>query len=206
MFVSFAAIYSAILADMIHGRRHILAWLLLAGVAHAEPPAKRVILLLGPPAAGKTTQAQALRGALGLPAVSMDDLRGAPTGLRDAASDEAANVLVRKRIAAKDCKRGFILDGYPFTAKQAEYFQSLLTQLGFPSPKVIHLSIPDSDAYLRTQVRGRADDTPEIAERRIVEYRREAELLLARYPEAVTIDATKPQAEVTAAIRKALGY
>ncbi|MDZ4798876.1 MAG: nucleoside monophosphate kinase [Bryobacteraceae bacterium] len=186
----------------------------------AQPSPKRVILMLGPPAAGKTTQSQTLKSALGLPSVSMSDVLrkegGGKGGLNkslraqiasgDLVSDEVANGLIRKRITQKDCERGFILDGYPFTAKQAEYFEALLTELGLPRPKVIHLSIGDMEAYQRTQTRGRVDDSPANAERRIVEYRREAQLLLARYPEAVTVDATKSPRDVAASIRKALGY
>jgi adenylate kinase len=210
----------AIVTIMIVRRREILAGLLLTRFVLAQSTPKRVILMLGPPAAGKTTQSQILKSALGLPAVSMAEVLrkegGGKGGLNknlraqiasgDLVSDEMANSLIRKRITQKDCERGFILDGYPFTAKQAEYFESLLAELGLPRPKVIHLSITDMAAYERTQKRGRADDSPDNAERRIVEYRREAELMLARYPDAVTVDAAKPSSAVAADIRKALGY
>jgi len=205
---------------MILPRCQLLAGLLLARFLPAQLAAKRVILLLGPPAAGKSTQSQTLKSALALPVVSMTEVLrkegGGKGGLNknlrsqiasgELVSDEVANDLIRKRITQKDCEHGFILDGYPATAKQAEYFEALLAELGLPHPKVIHLSISDSDAYERTQKRGRADDSPGNAERRIVEYRHEAELLLARYPDAVTVDATKPPAVVAANIRKALGY
>jgi adenylate kinase len=124
----------------------------------------------------------------------------------DLVSDEIANSLMQKRISRKDCERGFIVDGYPSTARQAEYFDALLTDLGLPSPVVIHLSIPDSEADRRLERRGRAEDSDANRQRRIVEYRRQAELLLARYPSAVTIDATKSPGAVAASIRRALGY
>ena len=208
-----------IVTIMILRRREILGSLLTQFVLAQSTP-KRVIFMLGPPASGKTTQSQILKSELGLPAVSMAEVLrregGGKGGLNknlraqiasgDLLSDEMANSLIRKRITQKDCERGFILDGYPFTAKQAEYFEALLAELGLPRPKVIHLSITDMAAYQRTQKRGRADDSPGNAERRIVEYRREAELMLPRYPDAVTVDATESTSAVAANIRKGLGY
>jgi adenylate kinase len=205
---------------MILRRREFLAGSLLTSFVLAQSTPKRVILMLGPPAAGKTTQSQILKTALGLPVVSMAEVlrkegggKGglnknlrAQTASGDLLSDEMANNLIRKRIMQKDCERGFILDGYPSTARQAEYFEALLAELGLPRPKVIHLSITDMAAYQRTQKRGRADDSPGNAERRIVEYRHEAELMLPRYPDAVTVDATQSTSAVAANIRKGLGY
>jgi adenylate kinase len=161
-----------------------------------------------------------LKARLGLPVVSMADVLrsegGGKGGLNkslrvpiatgDLVSDEIANSLMRKRISRKDCERGFILDGYPSTAKQAEYLDELLADLGLPRPVVIHLSIPDSEADRRLERRGRAEDSEGHRERRIVEYRKEAELLLARYPSAFTVDGTKSPDAVAAAIRQALGY
>jgi adenylate kinase len=124
----------------------------------------------------------------------------------DMVSDEVADSLLKKRISRKDCERGFILDGYPSTAKQAEYFDALLAELGLPRPAVIHLSISDSEAARRLERRGRADDSPANTERRIKEYRSQADLLLARYPNATTVDGTKSPDAVAASIRQALGY
>ena len=176
--------------------------------------------MLGPPGSGKTTQSDKLKSALGLPVISLADVLrkegGGKGGLNknlraniaigDLVSDETANMLMRKRISAKDCERGFILDGYPFTATQAEHFDALLAELGLPSPNVIHLSIPDSVADSRLEKRGRDEDSPAVRQRRIVEYRSQAELLMARYPNAFTIDGMKSQDEVAARIRKALAY
>ena len=201
-------------------RRQIVAGFLLTGFLCAQGSPKRVILMLGPPGAGKTTQSERLNSALGLPVISMTDVLrkegGGKGGLNkdlraqiasgDLVSDEVANTLMRKRISRKDCERGFILDGYPFTAKQAEHLDALLADLGLPRPDVIHLSIPDSEADRRLLKRGRADDTPANRERRIVEYRSQAELLLARYPTAATVDGTKSADAVAALIRQALKY
>ena len=201
-------------------RRQILNGFLLTGSVLAQAPPKRVILMIGPPGSGKTTQSERLKAALGLPIVSMTDVLrkegGGKGGLNkdlrghiaagELVSDEVANSLMRKRISRKDCERGFVLDGYPATAKQAEHLEALLEDLGLPRPSVIHLSIPDSEADRRLERRGRADDSPANTERRITEYRSQAELLLARYPQAFTVDGTKSPDAVAASIRKALGY
>lgn len=194
--------------------------LFLAASLGAQQSPKRVILMLGPPGSGKTTQSDRLKSALKIPVISMTDVLrkegGGKGGLNkdlhaqinsgDLVSDEIANSLMRKRVTRKDCERGFIVDGYPFTAKQAEYLESMLADLGLPHPIVIHLSISDSEADQRLKKRGRSDDTPANTERRIVEYRSQAELLLARYPNAVTVDGTKSPDAVAASIRQAIGY
>ena len=117
-----------------------------------------------------------------------------------------ANSLLRKRISKKDCERGFIIDGYPFTAKQAEYLEALLRELGLPRPAVIHLSITDYEADQRLAKRGSEEDSPANTQLRIVMYRKQAELLMPLYPNAITVDASKPPDVVAARIRQALGY
>jgi len=186
-------------------RREILAGFLAIRSARGQRPRKRIILMLGPPGSGKTTQSERLKSALGLPVVSMPDMLQSE-GASIQVSDEVANLLLRKRITRKDCELGFILDGYPLTAKQAEYFEALLTELGLPSPAVIHLSITDYEVDRRLANRGRVEDSPANTELRIVMYRKQAELLMPRYPNAITVDASKPPDKVAARIRQALGY
>ena len=176
--------------------------------------------MLGAPGSGKTTQSERLKSALELPVVSMTDIlesegvgKGGPNRnssakqvTADKVSDEVANSLLRKRISRKDCERGFILDGYPFTAKQAEYFDVSLRELGLPRPLVIHLSITDYEGDQRLAKRGREEDSPANTELRMVIYRKQAELLMPLYPNAITLDASKPADVVAARIRRALGY
>jgi len=201
-------------------RRQFLAGFLLARFACAQASPKRIILMLGPPGSGKTTQCERLKSALGLPIVSITDMlqsegvgKGEPNGksrtqvvTSEKISDEVANSLFRKRISKKDCERGFILDGYPFTAKQAEYLESLLREMKLPRPTVIHLSITDYDVDQRLAKRGREEDSPANAQLRIVMYRKQAELLMPLYPNAITVDASKLPDVVRARIRQALGY
>ena len=67
----------------------------------------------------------------------------------DFVSDEVANTLVGKYISQKKASKGFILDGYPATAKQAEYLEATLEQMGLPDPMVVHLQVPDAVAVDR---------------------------------------------------------
>lgn len=216
---------SAIVTDvnvkaMRPSRRYFLMLASGASLAFSQTRPKRVILLLGPPGAGKTTQAKKLKSILDIPAISMSEVlrrEGGGKGPLNKAlkkqiaggelvSDEVANTLMRARVTRKDAENGFILDGYPATPKQAEFFDAMIADLGLPKPVVIHLSISDTEADSRLSSRGRADDSPANVERRIVEYRNEAAFILARYPGAVkTIDGSRSPEAVTQAIQVALG-
>jgi adenylate kinase len=102
---------------------------------------RNVVILLGPPGAGKGTQARAVMDALGMPQIATGDMlrdavaRGTPLGLEakkvmdagDLVSDDIVHGIVVERIAEPDCRLGFILDGYPRTVAQAEMFD---TELG----------------------------------------------------------------------------
>jgi adenylate kinase len=121
-------------------------------------------------------------------------------------NDDLANSLLRKRVSRKDCEHGFILDGFPFTEKQAEYLEALLSELGLPRPTVIHLSLTDYEGDQRLAKRGREEDSPGNRQLRIVMYRKQAELLMPRYPDTITLDASQPPDVVAARIRQVLGY
>jgi adenylate kinase len=99
----------------------------------------------------------------------------------DEVSDEVANSLIDKRLARKDTARGFILDGYPVTAGQADFLEKILKDRGLPMPVVLHLQISDSVATERMKVRGRSDDKPELMQIRLNEYHKQSGALLARY-------------------------
>ena len=115
-----------------------------------------VLLLFGPPGSGKGTQSRLITNWLGIPAISTGDmLRGeiqAGTALGDAArsimangglvGDDLVNKMLAQRVAQPDCDRGFLLDGYPRTVQQAEYFDRLVAQRGLPKPIILHLDVP----------------------------------------------------------------
>ena len=82
---------------------------------------------------------------------------------------------------AEFAPRGFILDGYPATAGEADKLDALLKERGLPRPVVIYLAVPDDVARERMKRRHRAQDSPEMIERRLAEYHHESEFILERY-------------------------
>jgi adenylate kinase len=114
-----------------------------------------VILLFGPPGCGKGTQAAFLVERLQIPSISTGEMfraeckAGTPLGRRARAilarggliGDEIVNAMVAGRIGQDDCRDGFLLDGYPRTVAQAQFFTRLLAQRGLPDPVVIHIDV-----------------------------------------------------------------
>ena len=123
------------------------------------------IVLLGPPGAGKGTQAKAIVARYGIPQISTGDIlrenraQGTELGKRAAAimdrgelvPDELVCDMVAARLAQPDCARGFILDGFPRTVKQAEWLDGLLAKsaASTPAPVVISLKVDYNDVLRR---------------------------------------------------------
>lgn len=116
------------------------------------------IILMGPPGAGKGTQATLLAQQEGIPHISTGDIfranvsKGTELGnlakqYMDAGKyvpDDVTNAMVKDRLAKDDCKKGFILDGYPRTADQAAALQGMLKDLGLALDGVVNIEVPDS--------------------------------------------------------------
>jgi adenylate kinase len=196
-------------------RFFVLLWTLTPAALAADK--NRVIVLIGPTGAGKTTQAAFLQKRYGLPVVSADDLirenpqvmakyqtPGIDPGTPQ--TSPALNDLVHERLSRPDAKKGFVLDGYPATKDQADHLQEMVKELGLPRPIVILLDVPDKVARKRDQKRGRPDDTPEQVERRLKDYHREMDFVKLYYPGADIhrIDGTKSIEDVSKAIEKVL--
>lgn len=126
-----------------------------------------VILLFGPPGCGKGTQAAFLVERLQIPSISTGEMfraeckAGTPLGERAKAilarggliGDEIVNAMVAGRIAADDCRKGFLLDGYPRTVAQAKFLSKLSTQLGFSDLIVLHIDVPAHSLVARLTAR-----------------------------------------------------
>ncbi len=116
-----------------------------------------ILILLGPPGAGKGTQAKLLTQAYGIPHISTGDMfrdhkaRGTELGKKiqaimdagELVTDEITNALVKDRLARSDVTKGFILDGYPRTIAQAEYLEQLLRSMGQSVDRVISYEVAE---------------------------------------------------------------
>lgn len=159
----------------------------------------RRLLLLGPPGAGKGTQAQHLVDELGIPHVSTGDmLRAAvaartPVG-RQAQSfmddgklvpDEVVIGVAEERLGQADAREGFILDGFPRTVAQAEALDAMLERLGCKLESCVALSV-NADMLVkrllkRAEIEGRSDDNEESIRTRMGEYEAKTAPLIAYY-------------------------
>jgi adenylate kinase len=142
------------------------------------------LILMGPPGAGKGTQAKVIAARLGVPAISTGDIFRAnvsqqtPLGIEaqrfmDAGEyvpDAITNGMVRDRIAEDDARRGFLLDGYPRTVAQVEELDAMLTEQSASIDAVVVLTV-DQDEIVqrllkRAETEGRADDTEDAIRHR----------------------------------------
>ncbi|MEW2246296.1 MULTISPECIES: adenylate kinase [unclassified Streptomyces] len=177
------------------------------------------LVLIGPPGAGKGTQAALLGRRLGVPHVSTGDLfrahvgDGTPLG-RDAqryldagelVPDHITEGMVRHRLAEPDARRGFLLDGFPRTVRQAHALATMLAATGTSLDAVLEFTAPEDVVVDRLLGRGRADDTEEVVRNRLRVYRKQTVPLLAYYADIVLqIPATGTVEEVAAHTETAL--
>jgi adenylate kinase len=162
------------------------------------------VVLLGPPGAGKGTQAQIIAGQLGVPAISTGDIFRANVsgetelGLQaksymdagDLVPDEITVAMVKDRLAEPDAKGGFLLDGFPRTIAQAEQLRDSLHELGQALDCVLELVVDEDELVRRlsgrrTLVDGqwvqRSDDEPETVRYRLQVYREQTAPLSGWY-------------------------
>ncbi len=179
------------------------------------------VVLLGPPGAGKGTQALQLSEKLGIPQISTGDLfrknisEGTPLGVEakryldagDLVPSELTNKLVEDRIEQPDATDGFILDGYPRSVEQARALDEMLKNHNTKLDAVLEFAVSEAELFERLKSRGRADDTEEVIHNRMQVYRDETEPLLEYYSHnnLQTVDAVGALDEVFARALRALG-
>ncbi len=202
-------------------RRVVLGLGFLLGGFAGFADTRVVVLIIGPPGAGKTTQSRRISRKYHIPSISMSDLLKKDAGWGKAGSkkvlraqmesgelvdDAAADLLIRKRLFLKDADRGFVLDGYPANAAQADKLTALLKERGLPEPVVIYLDAPDDVVRERMKRRHQADDTPEMITHRLDEYHRNVKFLLERYPgdRLKKVDGTRGEEQVWHEVESAL--
>ncbi|HEY0639387.1 MAG TPA: adenylate kinase [Pseudonocardiaceae bacterium] len=177
------------------------------------------IVLVGPPGAGKGTQAVVVSKQLGVPHISTGDLfrahaeRATELGLaaktymdRGAlVPDEVTNEMVHQRLQEPDAKAGFLLDGFPRTVTQADVLAGYLEEQGVQLDAVLEFQVPEEIVLERLLARGRADDSADVIHHRFEVYRSETAPLLEYYADRlVQVDAVGTVDEVTARALKAL--
>ena len=177
------------------------------------------VVLVGPPGAGKGTQAATLSDKLGVPHISTGDLFRAHIGEEtefgrrvkgylDAGQlvpDELTNELVRERLAEPDAQSGFVLDGFPRNVSQADLLKKILAETEDDLDAVIEIAVDEDHLIDRLLARGRADDTEDVIRNRLVVYRSETAPLLDYYEDILlTVDGVGEVDEVTVRILAAL--
>ncbi len=183
------------------------------------------VLLLGPPGSGKGTQAARLVQRLQVPHVSTGDMLRAAVvaatevgrkaqAIMDAGklvSDELVIGIAQERLSEPDAQRGFILDGFPRTIKQAEALDSMLRGLGSPLECCLALIVGEEELVerlvKRSELEGRSDDSEDLVRERMKVYRAQTEPLLDYYRERGLlreVDGLGEVDEVTARVGEAL--
>ena len=184
------------------------------------------IILMGPPGAGKGTQAQFLAEHYSIPAISTGDIfrenvsKGTELGVQakrymDAGEyvpDEVTNLMVRNRIDEPDAAKGFLLDGYPRTLAQVEELDGMIEFTGHRLDAVVVLTV-DRDEIVtrllkRAQTEGRTDDTEDVIRRRQDVYAEQTHPLIEVYRDRgllIEVDGMGDVEEVTGRIFEALG-
>jgi adenylate kinase len=183
------------------------------------------LLIMGPPGAGKGTQAKRIAEHYGIPAISTGDIfRAMKTSDTPLArqvraimesggyvSDEITNEIVKDRLAQSDCAAGFLLDGYPRTLQQVQTLDDYLAETGRPLDAVVSL-LADIDEVVarllkRAEIDGRSDDNEETIRVRLQVYAEQTEPLLEVYRSRdtlVEVDGLGPIDEVSERVFAAL--
>ncbi len=181
------------------------------------------LILMGPPGAGKGTQAKVIASRLGIPAVSTGDIfranvaESTPLGVEakrymdagDYVPDEITNGMVRDRLAQDDAAGGFLLDGYPRTVAQVDELDQMLAATDDALDAVVVLTVNDDELVQRllqrAQVEGRADDTEEVIRYRQQVYTEQTAPLIAVYADRGLLVEVDGMGEVDDVSRRIFG-
>jgi adenylate kinase len=155
------------------------------------------LIFLGPPGAGKGTQAKALAEHWNIPHISTGEIlrqglqEQTPLGIKaqsymdrgELVPDILVQEMVQERLNQPDAQHGWILDGFPRTVNQAVFLEGLLVKLDQSGEMVVSLEVPDDVVVARLLARGRKDDSEDVIRRRLEVYRSETAPLINHYHE-----------------------
>ncbi|HBE36182.1 MAG TPA: adenylate kinase [Cyanobacteria bacterium UBA11368] len=183
------------------------------------------LIFLGPPGAGKGTQAKILADICQIPHISTGDIlrnevaKGTHLGQKAKSYQEKGELvpdslildMMRDRLSQSDTAKGWILDGFPRNCTQAGFLEALLLELHQECDRVLSLEVPDEVLIARllgrSKKEGRADDTEEVIRRRLEVYREQTEPLIDFYRQRMKLTAVngdRSMSEVTAQLKDAI--
>ncbi|HEY9601452.1 MAG TPA: adenylate kinase [Allocoleopsis sp.] len=180
------------------------------------------LIFLGPPGAGKGTQAKLLSEQLNIPHISTGDIlrsavaQATPLGQKakeymdrgELVPDELLLDLIRDRLSQPDAKEGWILDGFPRNVSQAFFLEELLREQNQILDCVLNLEVPEDVLMARlVEGRRRSDDTPETIRHRLEVYHHETEPLIGFYRERSALKAIngdRSESEVTESLKEVI--
>ncbi len=175
------------------------------------------LIFLGPPGAGKGTQAQVLCKRCGVPHISTGDILRASVKAKtelgkkaegfmsagELVPDELILGLIRERLSQTDTANGWLLDGFPRNVEQAKFLNELLEEIKQSCEHVINLEVPDEVLVSRLLDRGRNDDKEDVIRNRLVVYREQTEPLIELYTglgQLVSVDGNQEMEQVSEAL------
>ena len=177
------------------------------------------LIFLGPPGAGKGTQAKILANLCEIPHISTGDIlreaqaQGTPLGQKaqsymqggELVPDALILDLMRERLSQSDAQNGWILDGFPRNVSQAAFLDELLQDMKQEYGCVVNLEVPDEVLVTRMLGRGRQDDNEETIRRRLEVYRQQTAPLIDFYRDRdslASVDGNRPLQQVTDALKQ----
>lgn len=178
------------------------------------------LIFLGPPGAGKGTQAKVLSESCNVPHISTGDILRAAVKAKSELGQKAESYmsagelvpddlildLIRERLGEDDASNnGWLLDGFPRNVEQAEFLNKLLEEIGQTCEIVINLEVPDDVLVTRMLDRGRNDDKEDVIRNRLEVYRKQTEPLIALYTgseQLVSVNGNQEMDTVSEALQK----
>lgn len=179
------------------------------------------IIFLGPPGAGKGTQAAVISEDFSVPHISTGDILRSAVAAKTELGQKAASYmdagelvpddlildLIRNRLNEEDAAKGWILDGFPRNVSQANFLDKLLTEISQPCECVLNLEVPDDILVSRLLARGRKDDNEDVIRNRLEVYRQQTEPLIEYFrnrQQLVSINGHQSMDAVAAELKQVL--